>query len=198
MTLELWYEFASTYSYLTVMRIERVAAAAGVTVRWQPFLLGPIFFAQGWTDSPFNVYPAKGAYMWRDLERRAATHGLPFKRPSRFPRTSMLAARVAQLAIGEGWCPEFTRAVYTANFVEDREIADEAVIRQIISAQDRDPDAVLARALTAENKQALRAASDESVRRGIIGAPTLFAAGEMFWGDDRLDDALAWLRDHPS
>jgi 2-hydroxychromene-2-carboxylate isomerase len=193
MTLEFWYEFASTYSYLTVMRIERVAAVAGVDVRWQPFLLGPIFAAQGWNDSPFNIYPAKGTYMWRDLERRAATYGLPFRRPSRFPRNGLLAARVAQLATAEGWCPQFTRAVYTANFAADREIGDEAVVREIVAAQDRDPDAVLARALAPENKQALRAAADEAIRRGVIGAPTLFAAGEMFWGDDRLDDALAWL-----
>ena len=70
--LEFWYDFGSTYSYLTAMRIDRLAAASGIDVVWRPFLLGPIFKAQGWATSPFNVYPAKGRYMVRDIERIAA------------------------------------------------------------------------------------------------------------------------------
>ena len=67
--MEFWFEFASTYSYLAAERIEGVARVMEVEVRWRPFLLGPIFAAQGWTTSPFNLYPAKGANMWRDIER---------------------------------------------------------------------------------------------------------------------------------
>lgn len=67
--LEFWFEFASTYSYLAASRIEEVAAGSGVRLRWRPFLLGPIFASQGWGDSPFNLYPLKGRYMWRDMER---------------------------------------------------------------------------------------------------------------------------------
>jgi 2-hydroxychromene-2-carboxylate isomerase len=194
MTLELWYEFASTYSYLTVMRVESVARAAGVAVRWQPFLLGPIFAAQGWNDSPFNVYPAKGAYMWRDLARRATTYGLPFRRPSQFPRNGLLAARVAQVGTVEGWCADFTRATFSANFADDRDIGDAAVLGPVLTDLGLDADAVLARAVAADTKQALRAVNDEAVRRGVFGAPTFFAAGDLFWGDDRLEDALAALR----
>ena len=65
--LEFWYEFASTYSYPAAMGIEALAETAGVEVVWRPFLLGPIFGEQGWNDSPFNIYPAKGRYMWRDM-----------------------------------------------------------------------------------------------------------------------------------
>jgi len=72
------------------------------------FLLGPIFSAQGWNDSPFNVYPAKGRYMWRDLERVCAKHGLPLRRPSAFPRNGLLAARVGTGRDDEGWAPDFT------------------------------------------------------------------------------------------
>jgi len=86
--VEFWFEFASTYSYPAAMRVEARARAAGVTVEWQPLLLGPIFQAQGWNDSPFNIYPAKGRYMWRDLERVCTGLGLPLRRPSRFPRGS--------------------------------------------------------------------------------------------------------------
>ena len=96
--LEFWYEFASTYSYLAAMRIEPLAEAAGVDIRWRPFLLGPIFAAQGWTSSPFNLFPAKGRYMWRDMERQAAALGLPFRKPDPFPQNALLAARVASTA----------------------------------------------------------------------------------------------------
>ncbi|PJI53819.1 hypothetical protein CTI14_23050, partial [Methylobacterium radiotolerans] len=67
--LEFWYEFASTYSYLAAMRVEAAAAEADVAIRWRPFLVGPLFAAQGWTTSPFNLYAAKGKNMWRDVER---------------------------------------------------------------------------------------------------------------------------------
>jgi 2-hydroxychromene-2-carboxylate isomerase len=117
--LELWYEFASTYSYLSAMRIEKVAAAAKLEVTWRPFLLGPIFRAQGWNDSPFNIYPAKGAYMWRDLARICARQGLRLKKPSAFPRNGLLAARIACRYADESWAPEFVRRVYAANFRDD-------------------------------------------------------------------------------
>ena len=80
-TLDFWFEFASTYSYPAAMRIDALAEACRVTVRWRPFLLGPIFKDQGWTTSPFNVYPAKGRYMWRDLARICDDLGLPFAQP---------------------------------------------------------------------------------------------------------------------
>ena len=124
--VEFWFEFASTYSYLSVMRIERVAEAAGVEVAWKPFLLGPVFLSLGWNDSPFNIYPPKGRYMWRDLERLAMKEGLPFHRPSRFPRNGLLAARVALVGVEAGWVAPFARAVMTANFAEDREIGEAA------------------------------------------------------------------------
>jgi len=67
--LQFWFEFASTYSYVGASRIEAMARARGVPFEWRPFLLGPIFRHQGWNDSPFNLNPARGRYMWRDLER---------------------------------------------------------------------------------------------------------------------------------
>ncbi len=193
MALECWFEFASTYSYLAVPRVEATARAAGITVAWRPFLLGPIFAAQGWNDSPFNIYEAKGRYMWRDLERRAAHYGLPFQRPSRFPRNGLVAARVALVADGEGWCNAFAPAVYHANFAEDREIGEPAVIAEIVRALGRDADAVLAQAQSPAIKDALREQTAAAQAIGIFGAPTFVAGGELFWGDDRLDDAIAWL-----
>src|SRR5262249_60827422 len=90
--MEFWYEFASTYSYPAAMRIEAVAGARGLEVAWRPFLLGPLFAEQGWRDSPFNIYPVKGRYMWRDLERTCRRLDLPVTRPKPVPQPSLLAA----------------------------------------------------------------------------------------------------------
>jgi 2-hydroxychromene-2-carboxylate isomerase len=189
--LELWYEFASTYSYLTVMRIEKVAGAAKLEVAWRPFLLGPIFRAQGWNDSPFNVYPAKGRYMWRDMERLAAGYGLPFRKPSAFPRNGLSAARIALLAEPEGWCPDWTRAVFTAEFAHDRDIADSSVLSGLLETLGQDPGAVLARAESPENKTRLREQTERAQQLGIFGAPSFVVGGELYWGNDRLGEAVA-------
>jgi len=130
MRLEFWFEFASTYSYPAAFRIERLASAAGAPVEWRPFLLGPIFQSQGWKDSPFNLYPVKGRYMWRDLERLCTRGGLPLRRPSQFPRNGLLPARVACLGSMEPWCADFTRRIYHANF------ADEEALDQLEANRD--------------------------------------------------------------
>ncbi len=190
--LEFWFEFASSYSYPVAHRIEEHAAAAGVALRWRPFLLGPIFAAQGWNDSPFNLYPAKGRYMWRDLERLCARQGLPLVRPSAFPRNGLLAARVALLGVEESWGAEFVRRVYSANFAEDREISDPAVLEAVLRELGLPAVEVLARARAAGNKQALRAQTERAASLGVFGAPSFVVDGELFWGGDRLEDALAW------
>ena len=192
--LEFWFEFASTYTYPAVVRASGLAAEAGVSILWRPFLLGPIFGAQGWNDSPFNIYPAKGRYMWRDLERICAREGIPLKRPSVFPRNGLLAARVATLAEREGWCEPFVRAVFHANFAEDREIAKPEVVRQLLADLERDGDEMVERALAPENKQRLRDRTDEAVKLEIFGAPSFRVGGELFWGNDRLEEALAWAK----
>lgn len=190
--LEIWFEFASSYSYLSVARLEPLAEAAGIDVRCRPFLLGPIFAAQGWDTSPFVLYPAKGRYMWRDMERRATLYGLPFLRPERFPQNSLLAARIATVAAGEGWCLPFARAVYHAEYADGRDISEEPVIRDLLARIGQPADEVIARALSAENKLLLRRSTEEAEQRGVFGAPTFLVGTELFWGDDRLDDALAF------
>lgn len=186
--IELWFDYASNYSYLSVMRIEALAGG----VRWQPFLLGPIFKAQGWDNSPFVIYPLKGNYMWRDMERECAKYGLPWKKPSAFPRNSVLAARVGLL--GEPWTPEFSRRVMTANFVEDRDIGNTEVVSEILTGLGLDAPAILAAATSDANKAKLRAQTELASKRGIFGAPTFFVGDEMYWGNDRLDDALSAAR----
>jgi 2-hydroxychromene-2-carboxylate isomerase len=193
--LAFWYEFASPYSWLAAERIEALAAAADVELRWRPFLLGPIFVAQGWQSSPFNLYPAKGANMWRDIERQCELMDLPPPtRPEPFPQNSLLAARVAA-AMPDATRPAFSRAVYRAEFSQGGLIADRAVIGEMLRDRGLDAEATLAAAESAQNKAALRTATEEAGARGIYGAPSFVTpSGELFWGNDRLEQALAWAK----
>jgi len=188
--IQFWYDFASTYSYLAASRVEQVATERSIEVEWKVFLLGPIFAEQGWNDSPFNIYPAKGRYMWRDLERRCEAAGVSLVRPSQFPRNGLLAARVALLAEPEGWSPEFGRAVFQANFAEDRDISSWDTIGEIVGSIGQNADSVYERAMTEKNKDALKKRTEKATKLGIFGAPTFVVGDELFWGDDRLGDAL--------
>jgi 2-hydroxychromene-2-carboxylate isomerase len=195
--LEFWFEFASTYSYPAAMRIETLTARAGIALAWRPFLLGPIFQAQGWNDSPFNLYPAKGRYMWRDLERLCEKHGLPCARPTIFPQRSVLAARLALAAINEPWLPALVRGIYVANFAEGADISTSETLARVLATLGQDPKLWLDRARAQPAKDALRLNTERAQALGIFGAPTFVARGEVFWGGDRLEDALAWCLRHP-
>lgn len=191
-SLEFWFDLASPYSALAAARIS--TATAGVELRWRPFLLGPIFKAQGWDTSPFNIYPAKGRWMWRDVSRRGARSGLKMRQPSVFPRNSVLAGRVVLVALLEGWGEACARATFRAEFEEDADIASPEVMARLVSGLGHDGAATLARAQTQPIKDTLRAHTDEASRRGIFGAPTFMVGDELFWGDDRLEDAVSWAR----
>jgi len=188
--IDFFYEFASSYSYIAAMRIAPVAKAAGITVRWRPFLLGPIFKAQGWDTSPFNLYPAKDRYMVRDCERQCAALGLTFRLPEPFPQHTLLAARIALVGLEEGWGEEFSRAVYRAEFAEGRNIGNPAIVAEIVQSLGHDGAAALARAQSDEIKGKLRTNTEEAQRLGIFGAPSFIAGSELFWGNDRLEQAL--------
>lgn len=191
--LTFWYDFASTYSYLSAMRIDDVARDADVEIVWQPFLLGPIFATQGWTTSPFNIYPAKGAYMVRDIDRIAGERGLAFAMPRTFPANSLTAARLALVGQLDGWVATFTRAVYQAQFGDGQNIADPAVLGAILAGLELDPARTLAAAQADDVKDRLKQNTNTAKSLGIFGSPSFTAADdELFWGDDRLEQAVAW------
>ena len=191
--LTFWFEFASTYSYLSAMRIEEMARKADVEVIWKPFLLGPIFKAQNWDTSPFNLYPAKGRYMVRDIERIARARGLVFRLPEPFPQNGLLAARLALAGLEEGWWPAFIRSVFSLEFAEQQNIAERSTLATALAAAEAPEAQAFARAESPEIKAKLRANTEEAQARGIFGAPSFTTeSGELFWGDDRLEDALLW------
>ena len=191
-TLEFWFDFASTYSYPAAMRIETLAQTAGLQVAWKPFLLGVIFKQQGWDSSPFNLYPAMGRYMWRDWERTCQALNLPYIQPSQFPRQSLLAARIASPLADEVWIADFIKAVFQANFVHDQDIADPLILSAYLDSLGLDGQALLQQAQTSTSKALLRQQTEQAVAKGIIGAPTVMVGEEMFWGNDRLEQAIAW------
>lgn len=200
--MEFWFDFGSNYSYLSMMRIGALAADAGVRIQPKPFMLGPIFKSLGWESSPFVLQTMKGNYVWRDMQRQCDKYGLRWQRPSVFPRNALLAARVALQGEGTFWLDSFCRQVMLANFAEDREIGDEAVIAGILAAigahgpLGADSGAIIAAARTDSCKAALRARTAEAQARGIFGAPMFFVGDEMLWGNDRLEDAFALAARH--
>lgn len=192
MAITFWYDHSSTYSYLAAMRIEEVSGAAGVEVEWQPFLLGPIFAEAGYGGSPNLTLPSKADYMWRDIGRRAEHRGIGFAKPEVFPQKSVSAARAA-LSLSDTQRRAFSKAVFRQVFVTGADMAQEEVIREAAAQADLDPDAVLAGAAKPSVKEALFKAVERAKAHGIFGAPAFVTSdGTLFWGDDRLEDALSW------
>lgn len=190
-TLEFWFEFASTYSYLSAMRIETITRDADIRIAWRPFLLGPIFKKQGWDTSPFNIQAAKGNYMWRDMERQCECLGLPLSRPYPFPQNSLLATRIAYSAQSENWIGDYVRAVYMAEFGQGLDISEEGLHANLLLDAGAPAQQVLLSAKSAETKSGLRETVARAEKLGIFGAPSFIAPnGELFWGNDRLQEAV--------
>lgn len=190
--LHFWFEFASTYSYIAAMRVEAMCKAASVPLVWRPFSLAPIFNLQGWNTSPFSLNERRGAYMWRDMERLTEKFGLPWNRPSVFPRNTMLALRVAAAHSTAPWIARYVEEAFQANFRDDRELNDEEVVRDIIRSIGEDEQTVLWEALETDRRNALRKNTEEAMALGIFGAPNCIIEGELFWGEETLEDAIAW------
>ncbi len=188
--IQFWFEFASTYSYLSIMRIEKLISDTNIELEWCPFLLGPIIKNFGWTTSPFNIYKEKGKHMWRDIERHCEKYNIPFKKPSVFPRNGLLAARVAIIGLKDNWGKEFAKKAFLANFSEDRDIQDPAVLGEILSSLQVNSEKIITLANTEDNKNSLKQLTDTAMDKGIFGAPTFIVDGELFWGNDRLEDAI--------
>ncbi len=189
--VDFWYDFASPYSYPAAARISEEAGRRGVSVAWRPFLLGPIFSKKGLPTSPLKTDRVKGAYAWRDLGRICTRYGLPFAEPPGFPQNSLLAARVA-LALGETARPDFTVAVYRAQFGEGKTISEVAVIAGVLAALGHDA-VLIDRTRDDAIKLALRHQTEHAEALEVFGAPFFITGGgEPFWGHDRMEDALDW------
>lgn len=189
-SMEFWYEFGSNYSYISIMRVDKLAEQYGVTIHWKPFLLGPIFKSFGWETSPFVLQKEKGAYTWQDMARQCKKYGIPWQHPTTFPRSAVLAMRIALLGVDQAWLPAYNKRMMLLNFAQDRDIGDVDTISEVLRELSLPVQALINEAQSEANKLALRTQTEEARQRGIFGAPTFFTHGDMFWGNDRLEDAL--------
>jgi 2-hydroxychromene-2-carboxylate isomerase len=191
--VEFWLDFGSNYSYIAAMRAETLADRFGVKVQWRPFMLGPIFEDIGWRAAPFVQQELKGAYVWKDMVRQCEKYGVAWsKKPSTFPRPAVYTMRVAAAFSTEEWVGEYCGRVMTLNFVDDRDIHSNEVAVEVLNQMGLPGVGIVQAAQAEPNKSRLREFSAQAKELGIFGAPTFFVRGEMFWGNDRLEDALAF------
>lgn len=190
--VEMWFEFGSNYSYPSVHRIGELARSKGLEVQWEPFLLGPIFKSLGWETSPFVLQEAKGRYMWRDMERQCEKYGVAWKKPSTFPRRALLPMRVAVLGKSSPWIEDFCKDMMSLNFAQDKDIDSVEAVGAVLTKLGLDAAALIAEAQSLENKEKLKAQTARAQELGIFGGPTFVTRGELFWGNDRLEEAFEW------
>ena len=183
-TLEIFWDFSSPFSYLGSTQADALAERTGATLVWKPMLLGGLFKAIGQVEAPVLTWgDAKRDHTFKDLYRWAEHFGVPFAFPSRFPMMSLKAMR-CYLALPEERRKAFREKTYRAYWAEDRDISDDATLRELIG---QDADAILARTKENDVKQALIDGTNEAVKRGVFGAPTWIVDGtELIWGQDRI------------
>ena len=188
---EFWFAIGSTYTYLSVMRIEEVTREAGISVVWRPFNLREIMVEMN--NIPFVTKPVKEAYMWRDLERRANKYKLPINLPVAYPLKEFdLPNKIAALASSEGWVSEFVRATYSNWFMNGLEPGQDSSLSKTLDELGKDKPLVLANAQDADVSSAYVANTAQARSKGIFGSPTFSIGNELFWGDDRLEDAIEY------
>ncbi len=192
--IDFWFTMGNTYSYLSVMRLADVERTSGIAFRWRPFHL--LLLLQEMKHIPFADKPAKSRYMWRDIERRTAMHGLPAKLPAPYPAKQSVAANlVAIVGMREGWGADFVRAAYRRWFQAGEETGSEPNLSSSLRDIGQDPARVLALANSPAANEIMLAETDAARSLGVFGSPTFVVGEELFWGDDRLDDAISWCRD---
>jgi 2-hydroxychromene-2-carboxylate isomerase len=189
--IDFWFSIGSTYTYLTVMRIETVAQRSGVNFRWRPFDVRAVMAAMD--NIPFSTKPIKARYMWRDVERRALMYGVPWSGVPPYPLKHLtFVNRIALIGSKEGWCSDYARAAYRRWFGEKCDVSVEPDLSKCLRDIGQDPNRVLTLAASDEWKTALQVETNAASALGIFGAPTFAIGEEIFWGDDRLDDAIVW------
>jgi 2-hydroxychromene-2-carboxylate isomerase len=191
--IDFWFSVGSTYTYFSVMRLREVEDRTGIGFNWRPFNVRAIMLEQN--NRPFVGKPVKTAYMWRDIERRAVRYGLPVRVPAPYPLQEFERAnRIAIVGEQEGWCADYARATYRRWFQDGLEAGIEPNLSESLREIGQDPTRVIARAESDEIAAALQKATEEAKLLGVFGSPSFVVGRELFWGDDRLDDAIAWYR----
>lgn len=192
--VEFWYDVVCPYAYIGSTQIEAVAARHGARVAWRPFLLGGVLKAVGTAGNAMEqMSRARLHHNWLDMHRWAEHFGVPLEMPAAHPRRTVLAMR-AILAAGDDGRVAATRTLYESYWVRGEDVTRPDVVAAALDRAGLDGAACVERTADPAIKRELWGRTDEAVRRGLFGAPTMFVGGEMFWGQDRLafvDCALA-------
>jgi 2-hydroxychromene-2-carboxylate isomerase len=192
--IEFWFSIGSTYSYLSVARLSALEHDTSVTFSWHPFSVRKLM--QEMDNIPFPpTKKAKADYMWRDIERRAQKYGIPVSVPAPYPLKEFdRANRIAVLGMQEGWCADYVCATYRRWFQEGLEAGSEPNLSDSLIEIGQDPKRVLELAESDQITKSYLEQTDSAREKGIFGSPTCIVDGELFWGDDRVEDALWWLK----
>ena len=196
MRFEFWFDFGSTYSYPAVLRVEKEIQPYKIEIHWRPFLLGAIFNDQGLNDSPFNIVKAKGDYMWRDMQRTCDKANILFQQPSVFPRNGLLAARIVLAHEKEAWVVDFIKLVFRENFEFDNDISSNQVVSNCLDNLGLNAEDIISQALSQSSKDKLFKQTEDAKQKAIFGAPMFVVGEELFWGNDKLEEAIEWLLKH--
>lgn len=183
-SLDFYFDYGSPTAYLAYTQLPGLAKRTGTTVNYRPMLLGGVFQATG-NRSPVEV-AAKGAYMNKDMAWFAARYGVPFQRNPHFPLNTLNLMRGAVFAQREGFLVPYSDAIYNAMWVEGRNMGDPQEIGKVLSTAGLDAQKIMAATQDPAVKDALKAATEEAVKRGVFGAPTFFVGEHMHFGQDRL------------
>jgi 2-hydroxychromene-2-carboxylate isomerase len=191
--IEFWFSIGSTYTYLSVARLSALSREINVMFSWQPFSVRKIM--QEMDNIPFPpTKKAKADYMWRDIKRRAQRYGFSADVPAPYPLTEFdLANKIAVLGMQEGWCVDYVYATYRRWFQEGLEAGSEPNISDSLTEIGQDPKRVLKSVESDSIEKAYSDQTDIAREKGIFGSPTCIVDGELFWGDDRIEDAVWWL-----
>jgi len=191
--IEFWFSIGSTYTYLSVTRLKEVEQKFDVKFSWQPFSVRKIMLEMD--NVPFPpTKQVKADYMWRDIKRRAQGYGFEAEVPAPYPLNEFdLANRIAVIGMQEGWCSEYVIATYRRWFVAGLEPGSEPNVSESLREIDQDPERVLELAADEIIVKAYLSQTEQAQSKNIFGSPSFIVDGELFWGDDRLEDAVNWV-----
>ena len=190
--IEFWFSIGSTYTYLSVSRLKEVERKFEVSFSWQPFSVRKIM--REMDNVPFPpTKQAKVDYMWRDIQRRARGYGFEARVPAPYPLKEFdLANRIAVLGMQEGWCSNYVQATYRRWFLEWLEPGSEPNVSESLREIGQDSERILELASGEETGEVYSCQTESAQSKGIFGSPSFIVDGELFWGDDRLEDAVSW------
>jgi 2-hydroxychromene-2-carboxylate isomerase len=192
--IDFWFSIGSTYTFLSVNRISDIAKKENIKLNWKPFSVRKIMMDMD--NIPFTPpsKKIKSDYMWRDIERRAKFYGFEAKVPAPYPLKEFdLANQLAILGMNKGWGIDYVISTYKRWFLEGKEPATEPNLTEVFQELNLNKEKTLNEAKSSETEKQYIQNTETAYKSGVFGSPTFIYDGEVFWGDDRLEDCIKWI-----